>query len=506
MKKTTNRVEKASIEQTNVEENPAAKPPRSLTEMDEMAKEAVEMYGEFIEEGKYPNPMPIAFFLSKAKGEIVYIGPEDRLYRRSSQSGVYANLPEDLFANEILDFLLKYFRRQQGGLAVCHKFNTALVKEILRLIKGFCRDDHFFDRTPGVVILHLQNCFLVRHLGDKGFEKFPLDTEWIHSRNQINAAYDPKAKAVRFMDELLKPVLDADEIEVLLQYAAQVVMGENLAEKILVITGLAGAGKSVVVNIIEEIIGKQNVTQLRTECLHGWYETSRYIGRTLLVGKDVPPNFLRNRGASQLKALTGKDRINTEAKHSNAVGEIEGKFNVIVTSNSNQPLLLQNDRDAWERRMLTITFKGKPPKNPIPKFDELLLREERSGILNEVLRRLETILANGGKIEPSEAQKRAIADLLDESESERVFLEDRVEAVEVPDGINLRQCKENLTSEELYLEYLTYCTSRKWTPVPTRKFQQALVDLMPRLFQRFRRNDIERNGTNRRGYYAVRFK
>lgn len=497
-------VEKASIEKTNVEENPAAKPTRSLAELEAMAKETEDKYGELIEEGKYPNPMALAYLVSLVFGKIVYVGSEDRIYRRDG--GLYTNLPEDLFANEIIDFLLTFFRQQRGGLAVCHKFNTSLINEILRLIKGFCRDDHFFDRTPGVVILHLQNCFLVRRLGDKGFEQLPLDTEWIHSRNQINAAYDPKAKADRFMGELLMPVLDADEIEVLLQYAAQVLLGENIAEKILVISGLAGAGKSVVVNILEDIIGKQNVTQLRTECLHGWYESNRYIGKSLLVGKDVPPNFLRNRGASQLKALTGKDRINTEAKHSNAVGEIEGKFNVIITSNSNQPLLLQDDRDAWARRMLTITFKGKPPKNPIPKFDELLLREERSGIINEILRRLEAILANGGKIEPSEAQKRAIADLLDESESERVFLQERVEAVDVPDGASQRRCKENLTSEELYLAYLDYCASRKWTPVPTRKFQQSTVDLMPRLFQRFRRNDIVRNGTNHRGYYAVRFK
>lgn len=500
------KVKEAQFEKSNIEEKLTAKPILSLDKLETMAREAEDKYGELIEDGKHPNPMSLAYFASLALGKIVYVGPEDRLYRRDSSRGGFAHLLEDLLANEILDFLLTYFRQQQGGLAVCHKFNTSLAKEVLRLIKRFCRDDHFFDRKPGVVILHFKNCFLVRREDGKHFEQLPLDTEWIHSRNQINAVYDPKAKAERFMNKLLMPVLDTDEVEVLLQYAAQVLLGENIAEKILLIVGQAGAGKSVTVNILEDIVGKQNVTQLRTECLHGWYETNRYIGKSLLVGKDVPPSFLRNRGASQLKALTGRDRINTEAKHSNVVGEIEGKFNVIVTSNSNQPLLLQNDRDAWARRILTITFKENPPKKPIRDFDKVLLAEERSGILNEILKRLETILANGGRIEPSEAQKRAIADLLDESESERVFLQNRVEAVPVADGASQRQCKENLTSEELYLEYLVYCTSRKWTPVPTRKFKQSTVDLMPRLFQRFRRNDIVRNGTNHRGFYAVRFK
>ncbi len=293
MKKIANQVEK-----TGIEDNPATKLALSQTDLDAMAEEAEDKYGELIEDGKHPNPMALAYFLSRALGKIVYIGPEDRLYRRDVPRGLFAHLLEDLLANEILDFLLTFFRRQRGDIAVCHRFTPSLARDLLKLIKRFCRDDHFFDRSPDVVILHLQNCFLVRREGGKTFDELPLDTEWIHSRNQINAIYDPEAKAERFMNELLKPVLDADEIEVLLKYAAQVVLGENIAEKILLIIGQAGAGKSVTVNILEEIIGKQNVTQLRTECLHGWYETNRYIGKSLLVGKDVPPSFLRNRGAA----------------------------------------------------------------------------------------------------------------------------------------------------------------------------------------------------------------
>lgn len=472
---------------------------------EKIVSEAEKKYGALLEDEKFPNQMAIAYAIANAMGKMVYIGQEDRIYRRNPDSGVFEHLHEDIFSNEILDFLIRYFQRFNPS-GVMHKFTSGLAKQLIMLIKGFCRDDVFFVRDKGEVVLHMENCFLVKHAGDRSFEQHPLDADWIHSRNQINASYDPESKADRFLNELLGPVLAPDEIDIFLKYGAQCLLHENISEKILLITGLAGAGKSVAVNILEDIIGKQNITQLRTECLHGWYETNRYIGKSLLVGKDVSADFLRRRGASQLKALTGKDRISTEAKYSNAVGEIVGKFNVIITSNSNQPILLQNDRDAWARRVLTIAFKGEQPKNPIPNFDDVLLAEERSGIFNELLKRLKIILAEGGKIEASEAQKRAINDLLDESESPRVFLQNCVEAVEPPAGVSLRKCNCNLTSEELYMEYMEYCNGRHWEPVPTRSFQEKMVDLMPLIFKRFRRNDIVRNGTNHRGYYAVQFK
>lgn len=469
---------------------------------EEMERDAEEKYGPLLVEEVHPNPMALAYFLSRALGTLVYIAPEDRLYRRNMSKGLFETLQDDILASEILDFLIRYFLAKQT-LSVPHKFETNLAKKIIALIKRFCRKDDFFVQAPNHVILHLQNCFLV--CDGKKMQELPLATDWIHSRNQLAVKYDPKAKADRFLSELLAPVLDQDEIEILLMYAAQCMIGRNISEKILLIIGAAGAGKSVIVNIIEGILGRSNVTQLRTECLHGWYETNRYIGRNLLVGKDVASDFLRRRGAYLIKALTGKDLISTEAKHSNFVGEITGDYNVIITSNSNQPILLQQDRDAWERRVLTIKFKGKKPQKVIPDFDKLLINTEGAGIFNEILSRLMTLLANDGQIQPSESQKMAISNLLDESESAKVFLSKSVEPVEPLAGCSLRQCKENLTAEELYLKYLEYCQAHDWLPLPTRKFKEQLVDLMPSMYQRFRRNDIVRNGTNHRGFYAVRF-
>ena len=104
-------------------------------------------------------------------------------------------------------------------------------------------------------------------------------------------------------------------------------------------------GKSTLVRILEAIVG-QNVCQLRTDLLAERFETSRFIGKTLLAGKDVSGNFLHSRGAHVLKALVGDDQLSGELKGLNAAPPILGQFDVAITCNSHLRLKLDGDAEA----------------------------------------------------------------------------------------------------------------------------------------------------------------
>lgn len=54
---------------------------------EQMERDAEEKYGPLLVEEVHPNPMALAYFLSQALGTLVYIGPENRLYRRSITKG-----------------------------------------------------------------------------------------------------------------------------------------------------------------------------------------------------------------------------------------------------------------------------------------------------------------------------------------------------------------------------------------------------------------------------------
>jgi putative DNA primase/helicase len=82
-------------------------------------------------------------------------------------------------------------------------------------------------------------------------------------------------------------------------------LGGNPAQRVFILTGTAGAGKSTLMKIFERIVGINNVYELRTALLHERFEQSRFIGKSLLTGKDVPGDFLQKQGAYVIKKLVG---------------------------------------------------------------------------------------------------------------------------------------------------------------------------------------------------------
>ena len=132
------------------------------------------------------------------------------------------------------------------------------------------------------------------------------------SRNRIPFPFDSKAKCDLFLNKLLGEALDEDQIELLQKVSGLVLLGINKAEKVLLILGTAGGGKSKMLEVISTLIGQNNIRELRTQHLQKQFEIAAYRGKTWLIGSDVKPDFLMRDGASTIKALTGGDFLTGE--------------------------------------------------------------------------------------------------------------------------------------------------------------------------------------------------
>lgn len=428
------------------------------------------------------------------ENEVLHAEDERQFYEYEPESGSWEKRSDEQLAARLSQDILRA-GRARGIKELCGgKFrNMSKLRPCIQLLKGeVAKVDAF---PPQVGRIHLKNGMLdltgsVPVL--RGFS--PRD----YSRNPIPVAYDASAKIdwwnTRVLDRLLEPE-DADWLQ---RWAGMLMLGVNLRQKILIVLGTGGAGKSTILNVLQKLVGERNCVDLRTRHLDERFEMESYIGKTLLIGSDVPGNFLQTPGIYNLKRLTGDDLITAELKGGGRV-QMRGIFNCGIVSNSRLTLRTDDDVTAWRRRLclMECVNAAVPEGERIENFDDVLLEKEGAAILNWAIEGALRILG-GDKLSLTPAQLDRVDGLLNASDSVRAFL--RGSVISAP--------TENVTVDELSSAYADFCAEQGWRGVSNRDFQGQLPDAMLELFRVAKRNDIKRNDENgdskaRKGFAGV---
>ena len=379
---------------------------------------------------------------------------------------------------------------EAGSVKFLWKRTNGLLSSFTSTLKGLVeKRDAFKKRTP---VIHLANGMLdLRGVAPKLMSFHPD----YHSRNICPISFDPAAECPRFVKELLLGALDEDDVDLLQRWAGSVLLGINASQRVLLLIGTAGGGKSTLIEVIEKVIGEQNVAQVRTKHLNKQFELFKFLGKTLLTGKDVNAGFLNEEGAEVIKALVGNDLMDAEKKHGNEHFQLRGNFNVTITCNSKLTVRLEGDSGAWERRLMIINYTKPKPKERITEFADKLIAAEGAGILNWMIEGAIKYLQDDeefGNFQLTQAQKKRVTDLLAESDSIRQFVQDRVV-----------ECKgSDVTVAELQEAYDEYCEDFAWKAFDRRDFRSSIADLMLDIHRAGKRHDIPRGigGQNQRGF------
>ena len=362
------------------------------------------------------------------------------------ETGLWRKIPDAELQKLVSQQLLAY-SRLYGVPWLAAKRTNKMCKDIKSFIDAEQAGQSSFAKRRRRNVIHARNGMVViEQDGTVSFKPFSPD---YYSTNRTEIDYRPGAKCPMFLEKLLARCMKPDDIECLQLYVGQCLLGINLSQTFLMLTGTAGAGKSTLVNVIELIINRENCTELRLDQMADRFELYRLLDKTLLTAKDVKSNFLTTRGAYVLKALVGGDTKTAEAKGRNETFDVEGIFNAIITANTTLTVDIDADNSAWDRRMRWIEYNCEPVKDKIPKFDELLLREEGPGILNWGIEGACKLTTNGGQIPRSEEQTKRIEALLLESDSVHSFIESEV--IANPMG--------QVTSDQLYAAYWRFCAA-----------------------------------------------
>jgi P4 family phage/plasmid primase-like protien len=409
--------------------------------------------------------------------------------RFDSKRGLWIVVNEVAIART-LDNLLLELGARYGHQDVVARISAAKLDSLCRMMRS--HDVRVVPVTTAGLV-HVRNG--VVDLGDARPRLLAHDPTY-RFRAGGEIVFDAKAKCPKFLTKFLGTALEKADIQLLQKYAGSMLLGPNTCHGIMVIRGTPGGGKSTLVSIIEKVIGENYVAHLRTAHLGGRFETSAFLGKRLLVGKDVPGDTLAVSGARMLKSLVGDDLIQAEIKYNADKQPMRGDFHVVIVSNNNLRIALDGDQDAWGRRLLVVDYKNPKPAQPIPNLAEKLVAAESSGILNWLIEGALAYRAEmdkHGQLRLTQAQRGRIATLLEDSDNVTEFVK---EAIVPKSGYDV-------TSEELLLSYYRTCERHKWTPVGMQTFYTRLPDLLAQMFKTTRRNDIQREGKAVRGFKNI---
>jgi hypothetical protein len=421
---------------------------------------------------------------------LLYEPNEKQIYRYFEKNGLWFKQYQEVILTGISNMLLAE-SKIAGREFMERKRTLATLNGIFNLMQGIAAKPEVFKKNQNFV--HVANGVITLN-DDIQLEAFSPE---FYSRNASPIPYIENAECPRFLNELLLPAVSKDDAEVIQKLGGLYLTGHNKIQRLLLLSGTAGRGKSALVSVIEKIIGVINVAELRTEHLNDRFELFGYQSKTLLAGKDVSGDFLMRKGAPVLKKLVGKDLLEVEGKNLNQRFHMVGDFNVVIICNSRLRIRLEGDLEAWKRRLIVIEIDAPPPERKIPGFDDILIKEEGSGILNFFLgglMKLRQDIIEIGDIKLSEKQHGLIDGVLAESESARHFLIDCIERD--------RGNEASITIDELLSAYGDYCSDKKWNTLPETVFKRLLTDLMLQLFSAAKSHSIG----GKRGFRGVRFK
>lgn len=419
---------------------------------------------------------------------------EKMFYRYCPETGLYISISEDVIKQEISSRILGVAREQSVSGLEQKRTNSNLV-HIVSLLKGISEKKNAFSRNSKIV--HLGNGVIVfKNNGEADFCAFSPD---FYSRTQSPIPFDPTARCPRFLNELLYPAVSTDDAILIQKYFGLCLLGNNLIQKLLILDGQPGRGKSTLALIIQKCIGCVNVTQLRTKHLNERFELFRYLKKSLLTGIDVPGRFLSEKGAQVIKGLVGGDMFDAEQKGGTGSFPFQGNFCILITSNSRLQVYLDGDIKAWKRRLAIVRVNDSVPPKKIPDFADLLIREEGSGIINWGLDGVRMVLQDievFGDIKLTEAQNNIVDVLLAESDSLRHFLMESL----------VQDENASLSIAEIVEAYAEYCPKKGWNAKPITVIYKELEGLMLELFGTSKSGSIEREGKNVKGFRRVAFK
>ena len=285
------------------------------------------------------------------------------------------------------------------------------------------------------------------------------------SRNQIPVRFDPKAKCKRF-GKFLCEVVYPDQVRTVVEVLAYTFLRDNPFELYVILLGVGANGKSVLMHVLTELHGQENVSSVPlTTLLNNRFAKKELEGKNVNIDMEMSKATVNDMGV--LKELTGQQPVRIEPKHlpayntrlwaklffsTNEMPEIldfsDGHYRrEVVISFPYQFEEVSTEREKAEIIAAMKTSSNRRVADPTLK-DVLTTPEELSGIFNALMKPLRNRIM---KDKPVYMDAKTIQDRRHKheliSDPIRAFFNDAIE----------HDVEGTVTKERLYEAYRKFC-------------------------------------------------
>lgn len=311
------------------------------------------------------------------------------LYQYSPERGQYDSLSAEHLAHVLC-------REYDSELHETAAFFRKSVKEIAmrapRLGQTECPQAVIFKNRPVVSDkssvrdwVHLENGIFRFDKFAQGKRHFTRCHPRFFSKAIRPFSYDPAAQCPIWLD-CLQQWLDVQSTLLLQELMGYFCVFDSSWEVFGILLGESRTGKSTVANVLEHLLGSDNISNLGLERFSGNFGLEELAEKLLNISADI--GNLPAVAEGQIKAISSRDRISFDRKHKSSLN-IRPEARLLFIGN-HMPRF-KDRSNAIQDRALIITFDRSRPLVKRKRYLANNLRAEIAGIFNwamEGLRRL----------------------------------------------------------------------------------------------------------------------
>lgn len=276
--------------------------------------------------------------------------------------------------------------------------------------------------------------------------------------------YDPSAKATKWQHFLDEVIEDRSTQMVIAEFFATSFISPKILkiEKAMILHGSGANGKSVIFEVLTEILGRQNVSHysLTSLCDEKGYHRAELTGKRMNWATEISTKM----NTAMFKAISSREPIEARRPYGSAF--IQDEIPPMVFNTNVLPRDVEHN-SGFYRRFLIINFpKSIPPEKRNPSLAREIIESELPGVLNWVLEGMNRLLVQK-KLTESPSIDNALNEYRKTSCSVALFLDD----------IGLKPSSSDTVSlKEVFKSYRNFCSENGLIAVSTKTFSERLIE------------------------------